>query len=287
MTDVPAANAAQDDYWNGRAGQTWVELKDLLDMELRGLGREAQAALNPAPGERVLDIGCGSGETSLELAAAVAPSGSVLGADLSQLLLDLARSRVADRGLPVRFMAADAQTSDFGGAPFDAAFSRFGVMFFADPNAAFANIAAALKPGGRLAFVCWRTFAENPLMREPFEAALPLIPPPEPSDPLAPGPFAFADPERVRAILTGAGFGDIAIRPFDAKVGGWTLDEALIVAQRLGPLGTILRLNPELALPVREAVRGALTRSQDADGRVCMAAAVWIVTATRPSLRRF
>jgi SAM-dependent methyltransferase len=282
MTKAPAVNAAQEDYWNGRAGQTWVELKDLLDMELRVLGREAQAALKPIPGERVLDIGCGSGETSLDLAAAVAPAGSVLGADLSQLLLDLARSRAGDQDLPVRFMAADAQTSDFGGAPFDAAFSRFGVMFFSDPNAAFANIAAALKPGGRLAFVCWRAFAENPLMRDPFEAALPLIPPPEPSDPLAPGPFAFADPERVRAILSGAGFVDIAIRPFDAEVGGWTLDEAMIVAQRLGPLGTILRINPELAPTVLEAVRGALTRSQGADGRVRQAAAVWIVTARRP-----
>jgi SAM-dependent methyltransferase len=282
MTDASSANAAQDDYWNGRAGQTWVELQALLDMELQPLGREAQRALDPRPGEQVLDIGCGAGETSLDLAVAVAPNGSVLGADLSQLLLDLARSRAGDKGLPVRFLAADAQTSDFGKAPFDAAFSRFGVMFFSDPQAAFSNIAAALKPGGRLAFVCWRTYAENPLMRDPFEAALPLIPPPEPSDPLAPGPFAFADPERVRAILAGAGFADVAIRPFDAKVGGWTLDEAMIVAQRVGPLGTILRINPELAPPVLEAVRQALQRNQDADGRVRMAAAVWIVTAKRP-----
>jgi SAM-dependent methyltransferase len=282
MTNATAANAAQDDYWNGRVGQTWVELQTLLDMELRPLGREAQRALDPKPGERVLDIGCGAGETSLDLAAAVAPDGSVLGADLSQLLLDLARSRAGDKGLPVRFTAADAQTSDFGGTPFDAAFSRFGVMFFSDPTAAFANIAAAIKPGGRLAFVCWRTFAENPLMRDPMQAALPLIPPPEPSDPLAPGPFAFADPERVRTILTGAGFGDVVIRPFDAKVGGWTLDEAMIVVQRVGPLGSILRINPELKGPVLEAVAQALARSQGADGRVRMGAAVWIVTATRP-----
>ena len=119
-------------------------------------------------------------------------------------------------------------------------------------------------------------------MRDPMQAALPLIPPPEPSDPLAPGPFAFADPERVRAILAAGGFADVAIRPFDAKVGGWTLDEAMIVAQRVGPLGTILRLNPELAPPVLEAVRQTLRRSRDADGRVRMGAAVWIVTATRP-----
>jgi SAM-dependent methyltransferase len=230
----------------------------------------------------VLDIGCGAGETSLDLGAAVAPDGAVLGADISQPLLDLARARGAATGLPVGFLAADAQTSDFGGEPFDAVFSRFGVMFFADPAAAFANIAAALKPGGRLAFVCWRPFAENPLMREPMQAALPLIPPPEPSDPLAPGPFAFADPERVRGILPGAGFCDIVISPFDAEVGGWTMDEAMIVAQRVGPLGTILRLNPELRAPVIAAVNQVLARRQGTDGRVRLPAAVWIVAARRP-----
>ena len=281
MTDA-AANAAQEEYWNGRAGETWVELQRLLDMELQPLGRESQTALALRPGERVLDIGCGAGETSLDLAAAVAPGGAVLGVDISRGLLQVADRRAAERGLQARFVAADAQTSDFGGERFDAAFSRFGVMFFADPTAAFANIRKALRPGGRIAFVCWRPPAENPLMTAPFKAAEPLLPPMPPSDPLAPGPFAFADPERVRRIVGEAGFGQVAIRPFDAKVGGWTPEEALVVAQRVGPLGTVLRENPELRPKVLDAVAGELQRHTDTDGKVRLGAAVWIVTATAP-----
>ena len=281
MTDT-VANVAQEEYWNGRAGETWVELQRLLDMELRPLGREAQAALAPRPGERVLDIGCGAGETSLDLAAAVAPGGAVLGVDISRTLLELAARRAAEQGTGARFEAADAQVSDFGGERFDAVFSRFGVMFFADPFAAFANIRKALKPAGRIAFVCWRPPAENPLMTAPFKAVEPLLPPMPPSDPLAPGPFALADPERVRRILAEAGFGQVAIRPFDAKVGGWMPEDALIVAQRVGPLGTVLRENPELRPKVLDAVAGELQRHTDADGKVRLGAAVWIVTATAP-----
>jgi len=281
MTDV-TVNAAQEEYWNGRAGETWTELSRLLDMELRTLGLEAQAALRPQPGERVLDIGCGGGETSLDLARAVSPGGAVLGVDISRTLLAVAERRVEDLDADVGFAAADAQTSDFGGERFDAAFSRFGVMFFADPAAAFANILKALKPGGRLAFVCWRPAAENPVMTAPMKAAEGLIPPQPPSDPLAPGPFAFADPERVRRILGEAGFGQVAIRPFDAEVGGWTLEEAMAVAQRVGPLGAILRENPDLRPTVLDAVARELQRHMDSDGKVELGAAVWIVTATAP-----
>jgi SAM-dependent methyltransferase len=283
MTDaVETVNAAQEEYWNGRAGETWTELQRLLDMELRPLGQEVQAALRPRPGERVLDLGCGAGETSLELAAAVTPGGAVLGVDLSRPMLALAAQRASDSDLDVRFQPADAQTADFGGERFDAAFSRFGVMFFADPAAAFANILKALKPGGRLAFVCWRPAAENPVMTAPMKAAEGLIPPQPPSDPLAPGPFAFADPERVRRILGEAGFGQVAIRPFDAEVGGWTLEEALLVSQRVGPLGSILRENPDLRPKVLDAVAGELQRHAGADGKIKLGAAVWIVTATAP-----
>jgi SAM-dependent methyltransferase len=281
MTDA-AANTAQEEYWNGRAGETWVELNRLLDMELRPLGLEAQAALRPQPGERVLDIGCGGGETSLDLARAVSPGGAVLGVDISRTLLEVAERRAESLDADVRFEAADAQISDFGGERFDAAFSRFGVMFFADPARAFANILKALKSGGRIAFVCWRPPQENPLMTAPFKAAEHLIPPQPPSDPLAPGPFAFADPERVRHILGEAGFGQVAVRPFDARVGGWTPEEALVVAQRVGPLGAVLRENPDLRSKVLDAVARELQRHTGADGKVEMGAAVWIVTATAP-----
>ena len=144
------ANTAQADYWNGGAGQTWVEINRLLDMELQPLGLEAQAALAPRPGERLLDIGCGAGDTSLDLAKAVSPGGLVLGVDISRLLLDLAARRAEEAGLKVRFEAADAQVSDFGGERFDAAFSRFGVMFFADPPAALNGaVISGFSAGGR------------------------------------------------------------------------------------------------------------------------------------------
>jgi SAM-dependent methyltransferase len=277
---MTGTNAAQEEYWNGRAGHTWAEFQVILDAQLEPLGREAQRVLAPRPGERVLDVGCGAGQTSLALAEAVAPRGEVLGVDLSQPLLDVARVRAA--GLPVRFEIADAQTSDFGGEPFDAIYSRFGVMFFADPVAAFANLKKALKPGGRLAFVCWRSFDENDLMRAPLDAALPFIPPPAPSDPTAPGPFAFADPERIRAILTGAGFAEVRVTPFDAMIGGGDVDNALTLALRIGPLGATLRENPDLVPVVTDTVREALVKRQSADGRVLLPAAVWIVQATRP-----
>ena len=163
-------NAGQVAYWNEAVGPTWAELQEPLDRQLGPLGRAAMAALKPRPGERILDIGCGSGQTSVELAGAVAPDGAVLGVDISRPLLDTARARSPGAN-DVTFLEADAQTAAFEPGAFDAAFSRFGVMFFADPPAAFANIRRALKPGGRLAFICWRGMVDNPIMTLPMMAA--------------------------------------------------------------------------------------------------------------------
>ena len=275
MTDAP--NAQQITYWNEAAGPTWADLQGPLDRQLAPLGRAAMAALAPRPGERVLDIGCGAGGTSLQLAQAVAPGGDVTGVDISRPLLEVARQRAS--GIPgLSFVEADAQTYPFETAGFDAVFSRFGVMFFADPVAAFANIRRALKPGGRLAFVCWRAPAENPIMTLPMAAALAHLPPPAPPEPGAPGPFAFADPERVRTILGTAGFTDIALTPHNEKIGGGDLDTVVGLALKVGPLGAMLREHPDQRDTVIASVRAALAAHDGPDG-VKLDSATWIVTA--------
>lgn len=279
MSEAP--NAQQATYWNDAAGPTWAAMQAPLDRQLAPLGRAAMAALSPKSGERILDIGCGAGETSLELSRAVAPDGQVMGADISRTLLEVARGRAT--GLTgVRFVEADAQTHPFDAGGFDAVFSRFGVMFFADPSAAFANIQRALKPGGRLAFVCWRRPDENPIMTLPMAAAAPFLPPPAPAQPGAPGPFAFADPDRIRTVLNAGGFADIAVAPHNEKVGGGDLDTVLAMTLKIGPLGSVLRDHPDKRDTVVAAVRAALAPHEGPDG-VKLESATWIVTARKPA----
>ncbi|HEY8572603.1 class I SAM-dependent methyltransferase [Phenylobacterium sp.] len=279
MSEAP--NAAQVAYWNESAGPVWAQSQAALDRQLAPLGRAGMAVLAPGPGERILDVGCGAGETTLELKAAVGPGGAATGVDISRPLLKISRRRA--EGLSgVEFVEADAQTHPFEPGAFDAVFSRFGVMFFADPQAAFGNIRRAMRPGGRLAFVCWRPPTENPVMTLPMVAALPLLPqPPQPPEPGAPGPFAFADPERPRSILEAAGFQDIAIAPHDEKVGGGDVEATTELAMKIGPLGAQIREHPHLAAAVREAVRHALAPHAGPDG-VKLGAAIWIVTARAP-----
>src|SRR5437588_6677996 len=216
----------------------WAEVREPLELQLAPLGRRALAALAPHPGESVLDIGCGGGETALDLARAVAPDGTVVGIDLSAVVLVFAQ-RAAEGCERVRFVQADAQVFPFEPASFDAAFSRFGVMFFADPIAAFINIRRSLKPNGRLAFVCWRALEENQLDTVPLTAASAHLPPQPAYDPDAPGPFAFANPARVHGILQRAGFTDIEIIAHDDLVGSGDVDAMLAVCLRVGALGRI------------------------------------------------
>ncbi len=270
------ANAQQVTYWNEAAGPTWADLQAPLDRQLQPLGRRAMAELDLGPGKRVLDIGCGAGETTLDLAVTGAHA---VGVDISRPLLDVARRR--SEGRPdVEFLEADAQTYPFEPASFDAVFSRFGVMFFADPPAAFANIRRALKPGGRLVFVCWRAPADNPVISLPMMAALPHVDsPPPPPEPGAPGPFAFADPELVRSILTAGGFSDVAVTPHHEAIGPGDLETTLGLALRVGPLGALLRENPGKRDDVVAAVRAALAPHDGPEG-VKLGSATWIVTAT-------
>lgn len=280
MTDA-AANAAQVAYWNEAAGPTWAALQIQLDRQIGPLGRAAQTALDARAGEHILDIGCGCGESSLELARAVGPSGSVTGFDISRPMLEIAGARAAEAGLSqARFVEADAQTHPFPPGATDAMFSRFGVMFFADPTAAFANIRKGLKPGGRLAFVCWRAMAQNPIMTLPLASAAHLLPPAAPPEPGAPGPFAFADKDRTSGIMAAAGFTDIVFTPHDQKIGSGDLETTLGLSLRIGPLGGMLRENPDKREAVIDAVRAALRPHEGPDG-VLLASATWIVTARR------
>ena len=275
LTEDDGPNAAQIAYWNASAGPTWVAMQDALDAQLHDLGLTAMVALGVREGERVIDIGCGCGATTLELARRVGPAGRVLGVDISAPMLEVAARRAEGLG-QVSFVRADAQTHDF--EPADAAFSRFGVMFFADPAAAFANIDRALAPAGRLAFVCWRALAENHWMTIPMVAVAPLLPPTQAPPPNAPGPFAFADRDRVQGILREAGFAQISIEPHDQAIGQGDLETTVRTCLNVGPVGAALRENPLLRAPMTAAVRSALAPHAGPDG-VKLPSATWIVTA--------
>jgi SAM-dependent methyltransferase len=276
-------NADQIDFWNGPAGETWVALQERLDRQLDPLGRAALAALAPRGGEHLLDVGCGTGQTTVQLGDAVGQSGRVVGVDVSEPLLAAARGR--NRSAQVSFLHADAQTHAFD-HPFDAIYSRFGVMFFSDPVAAFANLRRALKPGGRLAFVCWRAEAENPVMTVPMAAAARSLPPiAPPPDPHAPGPFAFADGARLARILQAAGFRNLDVSPHDEPIGGNDRQATLELALCLGPLGRFLREHPDLRAGVADAVRDAI-EPFIVDGIARLPSATWIVKASISSSDR-
>ena len=279
---MSAANATQVAYWNDTAGRTWASLQDQIDRQIRPIGLAAMDRLAPAPGETLLDVGCGCGDTSLELARRVGAEGEVLGLDISAPMLDVARRRAKEDGARgLEFREADAQTAALPGGR-DAVFSRFGVMFFADPVAAFRNLRRALRPGGRLVFVCWRPLAENLWMRLPAETAAGLVPPAPPPEPGAPGPFAFADPDRVRRILAEAGFAGIEITPHDEAIGGLDLEGTVEMSFRVGPLGAILRERPDLAPVLRDRVRETVSPWLRYEA-VYMPSATWMVGARNPA----
>jgi ubiquinone/menaquinone biosynthesis C-methylase UbiE len=283
--DTSGPNAEQIQFWNDEMARRWVAFHTALDTQLASLGQRAMDAALIRSGERVLDIGCGCGATTLELARRVGPSGAATGIDISVPMLTEARRLAAAAGVSnVRYEQADAQTQRFESGSVDLLFSRFGVMFFADPRAAFANLLTALRSGGRLAFVCWRSAPENPWVAVPMMAAMQHIQLPAPPAPDAPGPFAFADADRVRGILADAGFGAIDIVAVDEVLtvgGARDIDHAVTFLLELGPTARALREADPAAVPaVAKAVRAALEPYQTANG-VQMAGAIWVVTARR------
>lgn len=273
------ANADQIEYWNGKAGERWARRQDRIDASLAEVTKRALPFAEAAPGERVLDIGCGCGTTTLALAKAVGATGAVRGVDISHPMLEVARRRAAEAGLAIAFDEADA--SDCAFTPDrDLVFSRFGVMFFADPPGAFANIRKALKPSGRLRFVCWRTAGENLWATAPFQAARDLLPPQEAPDPNAPGPFAFGDGDRLAGILQEAGYRDIAIDRLDSvMVMGADAEEAAREALVIGPLARAAADLDEAAVErVRETVAKAM-QAYKTDLGITPPAACWLVGA--------
>jgi SAM-dependent methyltransferase len=284
-----ASNDEQIAYWNEQAGPKWVELQERIDAQVEPLGLVAMDRLAPAAGEHVLDVGCGCGTTSLALAGRVGPAGRVTGVDVSAPMLARARERARASGVTTaRFVEADAAAHSFAPASVDGVFSRFGVMFFADPPRAFANLRAAGRPGARLAFVCWQSLMANEWVRVAIEAAAPLVPLPAPPAPGTPGPFQLADRDRVRAILAEAGWSDVAVDPFETTLGvggSEDLDEAVDFLLRIGPLARVLGEipdRPDLRDAVADALRERLARVHGPGG-VRLGAATWIVAARAPA----
>jgi SAM-dependent methyltransferase len=277
------AHAEQIAYWNGPPGERWAQDQSALDRALAPFAARLFEGAAPRSGQRVLDLGCGTGTTTLAASDAVGPTGQVVGLDVSAPMLGRARERAAGR-TNVAFVLADAAAHRFAepDASFDLAISRFGVMFFGDPTAAFTNVRSALRPGASLVFVCWRAVADNEWVRTPCEVALQHVEAPPRPGPEDPGPFAFGDPARVRRILDGAGFSGVVITPFDAPVviSEEGLESALDFLTSNGPTGRVLRDAPDDAKArVREALRPrlqAFTRGE----RVAMGGAVWVVSAS-------
>ena len=280
---IHADNSAQAEYWNTVAGPKWTEHQEHQDQVLRPVLDRVIAAADPKPGERVIDIGCGCGATTIDFAARVTPGGEVLGLDISEPMLARARERAAH--LPARFVLADATVHDFGPEGADLAASRFGIMFFADPARSFANLRRGLKPGGRLAFACWREARQNPFFIVPLREAGKHAPPLPETDPEAPGPFAFADEARVRRILSQAGFADIVVKPHDLELDiavGRGLDAAVHAAMTIGPTSRMLDGQSEAVRAAAGAdIRKALGAHARGD-RVPLGGAIWIVTARNP-----
>jgi ubiquinone/menaquinone biosynthesis C-methylase UbiE len=273
------ANRDQAELWNGAAGRGWVEAQEQMDRLLAPFERLLVDAVAAKGARRVLDIGCGTGSTSLAIAQQLGEGGSCVGLDISEPMITLARTRAAREATPPRFIAADAQTYAFEPATFDLIVSRFGVMFFDDPTQAFANLRRAAAPGGALELIAWRSAADNPFMTAAERAAAPFLPTLPPRKPDEPGQFAFADRARVQQILHDAGWSDVAVTPLDVEC---TFQEPELVPYllRVGPVSRALQEHDE---PTRArivaAVRAAAFEPYVHGDTVRFTAACWTLRA--------
>jgi ubiquinone/menaquinone biosynthesis C-methylase UbiE len=275
-------NADQIAYWNGPGGRHWTDRQQSQDTLLAPISEILIDRAHPSPGGRIVDVGCGCGAASIAFAQRVGPTGQVLGIDISAPMLARAR-QMTPAGTPVDFVLADATIYPFEAGNFDLLVSRFGVMFFAEPALSFANMRKALRPSGRLAFVCWREPRDNPWLMTPLQAAYkhaPKLPQLGPEDP---GPFAFASEARVHRILSEAGFSGVEMErcdlSLDVAIGGG-LDAAVETALEIGPASRALEGQPpEVRDAAAKSIREAL--APFASGRaVPLPASIWVVTAS-------
>ena len=275
-------NADQIAYWNGPGGQHWTDRQQAQDILLAPISDILIDRARAKVGERIIDVGCGCGATTIALAQKVGPTGHVLGIDISAPMLARAR-QLAPADAPVAFELADATVYPFREPSFDLLVSRFGVMFFAEPALSFANLHKALRPSGRLAFACWREPRDNPWLMLPLQAVYkhaPKLPQQGPDDP---GPFAFASEPRVNRILSEAGFSNVAMEPrnltLDVAIGRG-LEAAVEAALGIGPASRALAEQlPDVVAAATASIREALTPFVRGSS-VPLAASIWIVTAS-------
>jgi ubiquinone/menaquinone biosynthesis C-methylase UbiE len=292
VEQIALANEEAIEAWDGPLYDRFVQFRDLLTAGLGAHGEEALRLSPPRAGERVLDVGCGFGDTAQRIAGLVGGDGEVLGVDASPRFIETARQEAANAGVGnVRFAVADVETASFD-QRFDLAFSRMGTMFFANPVAAMRNVRRALRPGGRLVMVVWRSKVENEWMYRAQTITERFVTKPDEYDEptCGPGPFSMANADTTSGILLSAGFEGVALRRCDEPITiGSDVEEAVELVMSLGPAGEILRLAGERAAhlhePVADALREALAEWAGPGG-VTAPASTWIVTATVPGARR-
>ena len=283
MTDQ--ANAGMAEFWNGSGGKNWLSREARLEASLKIFGQQAMAAGAITPGQRILDIGFGCGDTAIELAGKVGPQGQVHGVDISTTMVEAAEKKASQSGLAnITFECGDAQTSPLPANAYDMVFSRFGVMFFDDPIGAFKNIYTALKPGGRLAFICWAARNENAWVGLPLQVVAKHLSLPAPPSIDEPGPFSLSEEPRVSGILGAAGFTNIVVESFKTPfILGGEIDEALSFLMQLAPSGGAIN-NAEADEPTRARIAVDMVemlKSHQSDKGVSMDAAALLVTARK------
>jgi SAM-dependent methyltransferase len=278
------ANAAQRRYWNTVAGPRWVASPGFRERRNRESLALLLTHLGLTGGESVLEIGCGTGALTLPLAEAVGEHGRVVAVDISEPMLGAARQKVGERGLHnVTLLSGDAQLFGFEPAAFDLATSRMGVMFFADPAAAFRNIKSALRPGGRLAFACWAPLAENRHWLISYDVALRHLGPPAPLPAHEPGPLAFGDPDYIRGVLAAAGFAEIAVKRAHPTIICGSPEEEARQALMMGPTARLIEAkNPDDAArqTIAREIEAAFA-AEAASGSIRLPATIFLVSARR------